>query len=150
ADPEAYFTIFSEDNMNLGTTEAGQPNVVVDTAACPDLTISTTTINIPTSLYNNWAADGTVTFTAISNKTFADPPPGGNGDGINPACMTFPPGTPDGTTDDQSNMIMELAYNFATPFYYAEGATEIPVTELPPSNTPPSANFNAGTTTVYY
>ncbi len=150
ADPEAYFTIFSEDNMNLGTTEAGQPNVVVDTAACPDLTISTTTINIPTSLYNNWAADGTVTFTAISNKTFADPPPGGNGDGINPACMTFPPGTPDGTTDDQSNMIMELAYNFATPFYYAEGATEIPVTELPPPNTSPSANFNAGTTTVYY
>ncbi len=150
ADLEAYFTIFSEDNINLGTTEVGQPNVLVTMDTCPGQPINVTTITIPVSLFNSWASDGNVSFTAVSNTDFAAPAPGGTSDGINPSCVNFPPGTPDGTNDGVSNLVMALIYNYATPSYFADGATVIPTTEMSSPNIAPNETFDAGTTTVYY
>lgn len=147
---EEFFTIFSENNDSLGTTEIGQSNVSVLMDTCPGFPVNITTFSIPVTIYNNWAADGTVSFTAISNTDFSAPAPGGPSDGINPFCTTFPPGTPDGTDDGVSSLVMELIYEYVTPSYFADGATIIPTTEMIPPIIAPTEHFNVGVTTVHY
>ncbi len=149
-DAEEFFTIVAEDNTILGTTESGQANVSVNTQSCPDLSVITATFNISVTQYNIWAADGSVSFTAESNMSFAAPAPGGSSDGVNPACTTFPGGTPDGTADGQSSLIMTLMYDIVAPSYYITGATDVPLTNMLPPVIAPTETFNLGVSTVFY
>lgn len=151
---EEYFTLVDENGNVLGTTEVGQPNVVLTPGDCNVSPIipgmSVTTITVPVATYNAWAADGIVTVDAISNINFASPPPGVMGDGINPVCTVFANGTPDGQTDGTSSISMDLDYTFVTPSYYITGATTVPLTQMFPPSIAPIQSFNGGVSNVCY
>ncbi len=155
-DLEEYFTIIGEDGMALGTTEVGQANVSIlafeDCAAMPPVIgMVEAVFNVPVSTYNMWAADGSVDIQAVSNTTFAAFPPGGASDGINPSCVTFPSNnSQDGETDNVSSLSITLDYSVGTPFYYAEGATEIDPTSMMQPAIAPTHTFELGVTDVYY
>ena len=139
-----YFTVLGEDGSILGTTEAGQGNVL--TGNCNK--VSTAYFNIPPAKFNAWAQDGSITFTAISNKDF-NIPPGNAQSGINPCSGIIL--NQDGQTDSISFMFMELKYTtFTPPSYFATGATDIPFQELAPPYSPPQFSFNAGITHFSY
>jgi gliding motility-associated-like protein len=144
-DLEELYTIYGEDGGILGTTEIGQPDVTPGSCTIP----SFTTIDVPASLFNTWAADGTVYIIAISKKTFLLGPPGGAEDGINP-CTPFAPGTPNGSNDGSSRMWMTLQYAEATPSYFTTGATVTPLQLMQPPALTPELTFNTGVTTVHY
>ena len=109
---EEFFTLVDENGNVLGTTEVGQPNVVLTPGNCnanpATHGMSVTTLTVPVAIYNAWAADGIVTIDAISNNNFASPPPGGPSDGINPSCTTFNIGDPDGQTDGVSLSLIHI------------------------------------------
>ena len=139
-----YYTIFGEDGIALGTTEAGLGNVL--TGNCNK--VSTTYFNIPPAKFNQWAIDGSITLKAVANIDFTIPP-GNNLSGINP-CN---PNTvdADGETDSTSYMFMQLKYSsYTPPSYFASGATTVPLTVLPPPFDPPAIDFKAGETYFSY
>jgi gliding motility-associated-like protein len=103
-------------------------------------------VSIPAADFNAWASDGSVTFTL--QPSFIPVPPGGPGDGINPCDAMVVDG--DGETDSLSYAFVSLVYQTVTPFYYAEGATEIPYTQMTVPALSPTHEFNVGETTVYY
>lgn len=151
--PEAYYSVFGEDGTLLGTTEVGQPNVNVlipGDCGAGILPLITTQIDIPTPLYNIYASDGAMVLNLVSNKTFAAPAPGGTGDGINPSCITFPNGTPNGLDDGRSQLTVQLDLESVTPFYYTTGATVTPLTQMQQPTIAPTLTFNAGETEVFY
>jgi len=139
-----YFTIIGEDDVPLGTTEAGPGHVL--TGSCNK--VSTIYFNIPPAKFNSWAADGAITFRAVSNNNFSIPP-GNNLSGINPCGQVVI--TSDGQTDSTSFMFMQLKYStFTPPSYFATGATGIPLTTLAPPYAPPRHHFTAGVTYFSY
>lgn len=103
-------------------------------------------VSVPAADFNEWASDGTVAFTLEPN--FIPVPPGGPGDGINPCA----PGVvdADGEVDSLSYAFVTLTYQQVTPFYFAEGATDIPYTQMTVPALSPNHEFNVGQTTVYY
>ncbi len=150
---EEFFTILGEDGTLIGTTESGQPNVTITPGICDTTVVPSQNVavfNIPTNLYNDWASDGEVTISAVSNTTFTLPPPGIIGDGINPYCAFFPPDTLNGLSDGVSTITAEIFYEQVTPFYFVEGATNIPLTPMPVPSLMPVDTFNFGTSTVFY
>lgn len=149
-DAEEYFTIFDEDGNSLGTTEVGQPNVTVTPAACPVPGTTVAVFTVPTATFNMWAADGSISVSAVSNNTFASPSPGGPDDGINPSCAPFAGGTADGTPDNISTIFIEMEYQSTDLFYSTTGATETPETEMLPPAIAPSLSFELGQTEVTY
>lgn len=149
-DPDEYFEIYGEDGSLIGTTQAGQPNVNVTAAGCPALSVSVTTISVPVAIFNVWAVDGQVDINAVSNSTFGSPPPGITGDGISPACIVLPTGTPNGANDGASNMTVVLDYTSVAPTYFATGATTIGNSIFPVPLAPVTHNLNVGVTTVTY
>ncbi len=153
-DLEEYFLIFGEDGSLLGVTEVGQAYVEFQPGNCManpvELAQVVATIPVASNLYNAWAADGTVRISAVSNKNFLAPPPGGPSDGINPACTAFAPGTPDGQNDGRSNMRIELDVMAAMPYYYTTGATTIPNAPMLAPVIAPTVNLALGESEIFY
>ncbi|MEL6864704.1 MAG: hypothetical protein AAFP19_09800, partial [Bacteroidota bacterium] len=152
--PEAYYTIFDEQGNSLGTTEVGQANVNTQAGDCnvdpPQMAFSVTQINIPIAQFNSWAADGSVDFNLQSNKSFADPVPGGSSDGINPYCTNFAPGTPDQSIDSISRLSVQLIYTTSSLSYQSSGATNLPLTAMPSPSFIATSLFQLGTSTISY
>lgn len=139
-----FYTIYDEDGNEMGQTRAGLPNVL--TGNCNKT--STIYFNIPAARFNQMAADGIITFKAVTNRNFSIPPDN-EYSGINPC----PPSSviADGQTDSSSYMFMEMKYtSYAPPSYFATGATIIPLTQLAPPYGKPELRFNAGITRFYY
>lgn len=103
-------------------------------------------ISIPAEDFNEWASDGAITFTL--EPQFIAVPPGGPGDGINP-CDPAVVDT-DGEVDSISYVFMQLSYQRFTPVYFAEGATDIPLTQMLEPGLSPEHEFDLGTTNVFY
>ena len=132
----AFYTLLDENGNDLLTfagTDCGTPNQI--------------THIVPFQIYNFWADDGIVTFTAISNTDIAIPP-GGPGDGINPCDPAAV--TANGDNDGTSFLTLQVRVREVTPTYYAEGATEIPPTQNDGPNFTPTETFNLGTTEMFY
>jgi len=138
-----YFTIFNPVGSNLGTTEAGQPNV--QPGDCT--TSSLVTYTFSASEFNSWAVGGTASFLAQSNVNIPIPP-GGPGDGINPCDPSAV--NMDGDNDGISYIRATLSYITLAPTYSASGATTIPPTVVTDITQAPSVTLNQGTTTIAY
>ncbi|MEZ5041353.1 MAG: gliding motility-associated C-terminal domain-containing protein [Saprospiraceae bacterium] len=133
----AFVEVFGEDNSLLGQSTVGD-------ADCN--TPGNLIITIPAATFNSWAADGVLSIRVAPKEITV--PPGVTGDGINP-CN---PGavTANGENDGSSYMFGTLNYLSLTPFYYAEGATSIPLTSMQAPSLSPSHAFNVGETEVFY
>lgn len=139
-----YFYIYDEDNNLLGKTQAGQGNVTSGNCHKP----STIYFNISAARFNEMAADNAITFKAVPFEDFTIPPDN-EFSGINPCAPNSV--DRDGETDSSSYMFMELVYtSYTPPSYYAEGATQIALTELAPPYNPPTLRFKAGRTYFHY
>ncbi|WP_421946760.1 gliding motility-associated C-terminal domain-containing protein [Phaeodactylibacter xiamenensis] len=133
----AFFHIIGDNGDTIDVTPQG-----IASCANPGQYV----VSIPAADFNAWASDGSVTFTL--QPSFIPVPPGGPGDGINPCDAMAVDG--DGETDSLSYAFVSLVYQTVTPFYYAEGATEIPYTQMTVPALSPTHEFNVGETTVYY
>lgn len=150
-DSEEFYTIIGENGLFLGTTEVGQSNVTITPGTCGSaLPQVNATFTISSATFNNWASDGVITLSALSNDNFTAFPPGINGDGINPICTTFSNGTPNGTIDGNSTISASLSYQTTTVFYSASGATNISSTPFNMAAAAPNYQFGVGTTDVTY
>ncbi|MFZ2897274.1 MAG: gliding motility-associated C-terminal domain-containing protein [Saprospiraceae bacterium] len=138
-----YFTIFDPDGANLGTTEAGQPNVQAGDCATPGFV----TFTFTSAQFNTWAATGSVSFLAQSHVNIPIPP-GGPGDGVNPCDPSMV--NQDGDTDGVSYMKALLSYTTLQPTFSASGATTILPTVLTDITNTPSIDLNKGTTSITY
>ncbi|NJL74338.1 MAG: T9SS type B sorting domain-containing protein [Saprospiraceae bacterium] len=138
-----FFTLLGDDNIPLATTALGQSNVTFG-----DCTrFSRTTVTIPASIFNNWASDGEIKITAVSNSAIPIPP-GGAGDGVNPCDPSVV--NEDGDRDGVSMMFATLTFDNTQYQYYTTGATIIPLTSIQNGDPLPTFEFAAGTTEVYY
>ncbi|MEM9885113.1 MAG: gliding motility-associated C-terminal domain-containing protein [Bacteroidota bacterium] len=138
-----FFNIFGEGGTFLGLTKIGEAGVSF--GDCDNF--STTTVTISPELYNDWAADGTVTIQAISNGAIPIPP-GGPGDGVNPCDPAAVDG--DGDTDGQSMIFASLAFDDTEYEYYLEGATTVAPNIIQNNDPLPVIDFNVGITQVFY
>lgn len=138
-----YFTLFDPLGNLLGTTQAGQSNVVAGDCNTPSII----TFTFTALQFNNWAVGGTANFQALSNVNIPIPP-GGPGDGINP-CDPGPVNS-DGDNDGISYITATLSYITLAPSYSASGATSFPPTVITDITEPPSITLNQGTTTITY
>lgn len=128
-DPGEYFFVLGENGEMLGST------TVSTESTCGVTTI--TDIDIPIGLFNQFAENGTVEITLVSNVS--DNIDGG---GIN-SCIPLSPGV---SMDGISNVSIDLSYSDVMVNYYIEGAT----TE---SDSPLEAGFitlNAGENEIFY
>lgn len=142
-EPGEYFTIFDPSGNNLGTTEAGQPNVQPGDCATPSYVSFTFT----SAEFNTWAASGSATFLAQSHVNIPIPP-GGPGDGINPCDPSVV--NQDGDSDGLSYIKATLSYITLAPTFSATGATTILPTVLMDITNTPDIDLNKGTTTISY
>lgn len=136
--PNAVLELFGEDDTPLGATTVGD-------AACgrPGQAF----FNINNAQYNQWAADGVLTLRAVPRDIPV--PPGQPGDGVNPCDANAV--TQDGDQDGQSYLFAELSYEALIPeFYYATGATDIPLSQMQEPAVTPTHVFNVGVTDVFY
>ncbi len=133
----AFFIIEGEDGAEIGQTSEG-------IADCT--TSGQQVFTIPAADFNRWAADGQLLITARVNEI--NIPPGMQGDGINPCDPNLI--EEDGDTDGKSYIKASINYPFVTPAYFAEGATEIPLTFIDTTFFNPTHIFELGETTVYY
>jgi len=133
----AFVTFFGEDGNAIG-----QSSISVATCFRP----GEVTFQVSREQINTWAADGEVRITMEVNDISV--PPGVPGDGINPCDPGAVVG--DGGTDGVSYVFGTLSYNNFQPSYYAEGATTIPLSQMPLPDFNPVHRFTAGETTVYY
>ncbi|MEM1321803.1 MAG: gliding motility-associated C-terminal domain-containing protein [Bacteroidota bacterium] len=151
---EEYFSLYDEEGRLLGTTEIGQPDIILNPGDCqadpPQAPLLEARFSINTADFNRWAADGAVDFELRANTSFATPPPGNPGDGISPLCTPFAPGTTDGSTDGLSFVNLSLSYQQVLPAYYIEGASPAPLTPMVPPVVAPNHTFLPGTSTVHY
>jgi gliding motility-associated-like protein len=134
----AFFTIEGENGFPLGATTIGAADCTTEGQA---------TFTIPAAQFNTWNADGIIEITAIPNPVSIPPPFPDSG--INPCD----PGTvtADGDNDGISFLQFSISIGYFRPFYFAEGATTIPVTQFPANGaTPPTFDFNVGETTLFY
>jgi gliding motility-associated-like protein len=133
----AFVRVFGDSGGLLGSTPIGTANCNV-----PGQAIFT----IPADTFNIWAADGEVTFVIEPNPIQV--PPGVPGHGINP-CNSATVST-DGDVDSISYIFATLSYREITPFYFAQGATDIPYTQMSLPSVNPTHEFNVGETRVSY
>jgi gliding motility-associated-like protein len=133
----AFINIIGDSGQTLGST-----NIGIASCASP----GQATFNIPADTFNVWAADGNVTFEIQPNPIPV--PPGQPGDGINP-CDPQVVDT-DGEVDSVTYVFLTLTYQEVTPFFFAEGATDIPYSQMIPPAITPSFEFNVGETEVSY
>ncbi|NJK84106.1 MAG: HYR domain-containing protein [Saprospiraceae bacterium] len=138
-----FFIIVGDDGIPLTNTILGQSNVTF--GDCNQF--SQTTIEIPTEVYNEWAADGRIEITAYSNNAIPIPP-GGRGDGINPCDPTVV--LNDGDNDGVSMMFATLAFSEVAYTYFTKGATQIPPTQVGLSDGLPELQLSGGATEVFY
>lgn len=138
-----YFVIEDPDGNEVGNTQVGQAHVTPGDCN----TQSTATFNISSALFNIWAADGNLTFTARSFMSFPIPP-GGPGSGINPCDVTAFNNS--GSIDSVSTISATLIYESVSPIYEATGATTIAMDTLMPPLAAPVHTFDWGVTTVSY
>jgi gliding motility-associated-like protein len=133
----AFLRVFGDSGSLLGNTPIGA-------ASCnlPGQAI----FSIPADTFNIWAADGEVTFLLEPNPILV--PPGVPGHGINPCDPAAV--NSDGDVDSISYVFATLSYREITPFYFAEGATEIPYTQMMAPAINPTYEFNVGETLVSY
>ena len=103
-------------------------------------------ISIPAQDFNEWASDGEITFTL--EPQFIAVPPGGPGDGINPCDPAVVDA--DGEVDSLSYVFMRLSYQRFSPVYFAEGATDIPLSQMQEPALFTEHEFGLGTTEVSY
>ncbi len=126
-----YFTVFSETGEFLGRTQTGtQCGVVGQTRFEFNLTD-----------FNNWAIDGQVDFTLVSNIDMSV-----EGGGINP-CDSIDQNTQE---DGVSFVQARLRYGDARPRFYTTGATEYDTMSFPVGAGQPILDFNVGLTQVTY
>ncbi len=146
-----YFLIYGEDGSVLGATRVGLPYVTFVPGSCQtQIPKVIADINIPVASYNLWASDGQINFELIPNTDYVVPPPGTNSDGINPVCINFPNGTPDGQNDGQSKISMTLETQIADITYQITGATTFGPAPVPNPLGFGTHFFNLGESTVSY
>ncbi|MEN0003210.1 MAG: gliding motility-associated C-terminal domain-containing protein [Bacteroidota bacterium] len=134
----AFFTLTGENGFVLGTTMVGA-------ADCS--TQSQMSFVIPAAQFNDWNADGTITITATPNPTPIPPPFPDSG--INPCDPSVV--NADGDTDGISFLQLSISISFFRPFYYAEGASPISLSQFPATGaTPPTFYFGVGETSLFY
>lgn len=133
----AFLNIFGDSGAQVGTTNIG-------VAACDSP--GQATFSIPADTFNVWAADGMVRFVVPPNPVVV--PPGAPGDGINPCDAGAVDA--DGEVDSVSYVFATLTYGEISPFYFAEGATDISYTQVVPPVINPTHDFNVGETVVSY
>ncbi|MCB0565897.1 MAG: gliding motility-associated C-terminal domain-containing protein [Phaeodactylibacter sp.] len=133
----AFLNIFGDSGNQIGTTSVG-----VATCDMP----GQVTFSIPADTFNVWAADGMVQFMVQPNPVMV--PPGVPGDGINPCDPAVVDA--DGEVDSISYIFATLTYGEISPFYFAEGATDIAFTQVVPPVINPTHEFNVGETVVSY
>ncbi|MCU0345791.1 MAG: HYR domain-containing protein [Saprospiraceae bacterium] len=138
----AYYEIFDQDGNLLGTTAKGQPHVTPGDCNTP----STAVFDIPATTFNDWAAAGNITVTAVSYQSYPIPP-AGPGWGINPCTPAAV--TADGDTDG-SYMFATISYESISPTFEATGATTISQVTLTPPLEATSYTLNQGVTTFTY
>jgi gliding motility-associated-like protein len=142
-EPGAYFSIFNEDNNLMGTTEAGQPNVL------PGDCNQSSFIEFELDLadFNRWVSDGELRFLAVSHNQFTIPP-GGPDSGINPCdpSQVFQ----DGDRDGISFLKAFIKYESSKLGYEVSGATLIPLTMINTPDIAPSIKLTAGVNTIKY
>ncbi len=136
-DVGAFVRIFDENGRFVGRTSLGDASCDAE---------GSITLNFPADTFNLWAMDGMVSFEAVVNDITV--PPGIKGDGINPCnpalVMT------DGDVDSVSYMFATLRYGQLKPDFFAQGATEIPLTSMEMPMMVPRYDFNVGVTEVFY
>jgi hypothetical protein len=133
----AFMNVIGDSGQTIGSTSIGL-------ASCSNP--GTVSFTVPADTFNVWATDGTVNFTLSPNPITI--PPGVPGDGINacnPAAINA-----DGDVDSISYAFLTLSYQEVTPFYFAEGATDIPYSQMVAPAIVPTFEFNVGETTVSY
>ncbi|MCB9052791.1 MAG: gliding motility-associated C-terminal domain-containing protein [Lewinellaceae bacterium] len=135
--PGAFMNIFGDSGNQIGVTNVG--------AATCDMP-GQVSVSIPADTFNLWAADGMVHFTVLPNPVMV--PPGMPGDGINPCDPAVVDA--DGEVDSVSYVFARLSYGEISPFYFAEGATDIAFTQVVPPVINPTHEFNVGETMVSY
>jgi hypothetical protein len=133
----AFLNVIGDSGLNIGNTAVG-------VAACNSP--GQASFTIPADTFNVWAVDGMVSFTLSPNPIPV--PPGLPGDGINPCDPAVVDA--DGEVDSISYVFLTLSYQEVTPFFYAEGATDIPYSQMVPPAITPTFEFNVGTTDVFY
>lgn len=133
----AFLNIFGDSGNPIGST-----NIGVATCDMP----GQATFSIPADTFNLWAADGMVHFTVQPNPVMV--PGGGAGDGVNPCDPAAV--DPNGGVDSASYIFATLTYGEITPFYFAEGATDIAFTQVAAPVINPTHEFNVGETVVSY
>jgi len=116
--PGKFFRFLGEDGAVLGTSPIEESE-----EDCTELQF---TIEIPATLFNAYALDGTIEITAVANVDS-----GVQGSGINP-CISL---TPDQSQDGISLIIGRLSYAEARISYEVSGSTTISRKTLPQANT---------------
>ena len=150
-DPDEYFLIYDENGNILAATRVGLPYVTYTPGDCNgNLPKVIADINVPVATYYQWASDGVITIEARPNTNFVLPPPGSNSDGINPSCVIFPNGTPDGQNDGQSKMSIRLETQTTNLNYQITGATSFGPAPVPSPSGFGTHFFNLGQSTVTY
>ncbi|MEL6719063.1 MAG: HYR domain-containing protein, partial [Bacteroidota bacterium] len=139
----AFFNIIGDDAVPITTTALGQSNVTAGDCN----TFSVTTITLPASTYNTWAADGTITITANSNDAIPIPP-GGPSDGVNPCDPSAI--NANGESDGISTMFASLTFDNTQYEYFSIGATNTPPTIVDGDDALPEVAFEVGETEVFY
>lgn len=136
---ESFFSIFDENDVLLGTTASGQPNV--QNGSCTQASVIT--FEVSGEQFDDWASDGTITFSAVSNRMFT-----GNNTGINPCDPESV--IADGDTDGTSFISVEIQSAGYRPTYFVTGKTEIPLSELNAGISKPEITYEIGTSVFHY
>jgi gliding motility-associated-like protein len=137
-----YFEIYGNDNVLLGTTAAGQANVVPGGCNSPSVAVFT----IPATTFNDWATAGDITITAKSYAGYPIPP-AGPGWGINPCDTALVQN--DGDTDG-SFITATFSYESVAPTFSATGANTIAPVVLNPPLEAATYTLTQGVTTFHY
>ncbi|MCO6490335.1 MAG: gliding motility-associated C-terminal domain-containing protein [Phaeodactylibacter sp.] len=133
----AFLNIFGDSGSLIGSTNVG-------VAACD--APGQVSFTIPADTFNVWAADGMLHFLVQPNPVAV--PPGVPGDGVNPCDPAVV--NADGEVDSLSYIFATLSYGEISPFYFAEGATDIAYTQVAAPAITPTHEFNVGETAVSY
>lgn len=132
---DEYFEILSEDGEVLGNTS----NINNNTIAGNCFDESTTTLKLDSSMFNKWANNGSITFTAR-------PIVGTNS--INPCDVTSV--ISDGDIDSISRIYFNLSYEEYVVSYFVSGTTEKDNTYFENNDIPHIIDFYGGESQVSY
>lgn len=136
-DVGAFVRVYDENGNFVGRSNLGDASCSAE---------GSLTLSFPADTFNIWAADGAVSFSVEVNDITV--PPGIKGDGINPCNPEVV--NEDGDIDSTSYMFATLRYGQLKPSFYAEGATNIPLSSMEVPMMVPRFDFNVGVTEVFY